>query len=157
LDRPEDQPHAIAQGRAPKSSAYRGRPAARGNAPRGAGRLWSKAPLPSPDSHETQATITLYTSGVLIVVFRAKPLTRDCATRRGPVCFVAASIRRAKTGFLLRVRPANATLISRIAICLWHFRTLTRDQKLFPHFSEAGAAIFAIEHFEYGGHRHPHR
>jgi hypothetical protein len=30
---------------------------------------------------------------------------------------------------------------------------LSRDQKkLFPHFGEAGTAIFAVEEVEYGGH-----
>jgi len=29
---------------------------------------------------------------------------------------------------------------------------LRRDQKLFPHFGEAGAAVFAVEQVEYGGH-----
>jgi hypothetical protein len=30
---------------------------------------------------------------------------------------------------------------------------LTRDQmKLFPHFGEAGTAVFAVEHVEYRGH-----
>lgn len=31
------------------------------------------------------------------------------------------------------------------------------DQKLFPHFSEAGAAIFTIEQVQYDGHDRPHR
>ncbi|WP_187435731.1 hypothetical protein [Bradyrhizobium hipponense] len=34
---------------------------------------------------------------------------------------------------------------------------MTRDQKLLPHFSEAGAAVFSIEQVEYGGHRCPRR
>ena len=29
---------------------------------------------------------------------------------------------------------------------------LRRDQKLFPHFGEAGTALFAVEEVEYGGH-----
>ena len=29
---------------------------------------------------------------------------------------------------------------------------LRRDQKLFPHFGEAGTAVFAVEEVEYGGH-----
>jgi hypothetical protein len=29
---------------------------------------------------------------------------------------------------------------------------LRRDQKLFPHFGEAGTAVFAVEVVEYGGH-----
>jgi len=56
-----------------------------------------------------------------------------------------------------RVRPTNATLICRIIIRLWDLRSFTRDQKLFPHFSEAGAAVFAIEQVEYGGHGCPRR
>jgi hypothetical protein len=35
----------------------------------------------------------------------------------------------------------------------WDLMTLSRDQKkLFPHFGEAGAAVFSIEAVEYGGH-----
>jgi hypothetical protein len=34
---------------------------------------------------------------------------------------------------------------------------LSGEQKLFAHFSQACAAIFAIEQFEQGGHRYPHR
>jgi hypothetical protein len=29
---------------------------------------------------------------------------------------------------------------------------LRRDQKLFPHFGEAGTTVFAVEEVEYGGH-----
>jgi hypothetical protein len=29
---------------------------------------------------------------------------------------------------------------------------LSRDQKLLPHFGEAGAAVFAVEKVEYRGH-----
>ncbi|MBB4363498.1 hypothetical protein GGD65_004543 [Bradyrhizobium sp. CIR18] len=32
---------------------------------------------------------------------------------------------------------------------------MSGNQKLFPHFSEAGAAVFAIEQVEYGGHGPP--
>ncbi|MBB4366172.1 hypothetical protein GGD66_007919 [Bradyrhizobium sp. CIR48] len=67
-------------------------------------------------------------------------------------CLAAASIRRAVIDFMLRVCPANA--IPNI-IGLQAFRTLSGNQKLFPHFSEAGAAVFAIEQVEYGGHGAP--
>jgi hypothetical protein len=30
--------------------------------------------------------------------------------------------------------------------------SLRRDQKLFPHFGEAGTAVFAVEEVEYSGH-----
>ena len=30
--------------------------------------------------------------------------------------------------------------------------SLRRDQKLFPHFGEAGTAVFAVKEVEYGGH-----
>lgn len=70
---------------------------------------------------------------------------------------VASSIRRAATEFVLRVCHAGATLISRIVVRLSDFRIFTRDQQLFPHFSETGAAIFDVEQVEYGGHDHPHR
>ena len=40
-----------------------------------------------------------------------------------------------------------------IAIRFWDLMALSRDQKkLFPHFGEAGTAIFAVEEVEYGGH-----
>jgi hypothetical protein len=34
----------------------------------------------------------------------------------------------------------------------WDLMPLRRDQKLFPHFGEAGTAVFAVEEVEYGGH-----
>jgi hypothetical protein len=35
----------------------------------------------------------------------------------------------------------------------WDIVAIRRDQKkLFPHFGEAGAAVFAVEDVEYGGH-----
>ena len=34
---------------------------------------------------------------------------------------------------------------------------LRREQELFPHFGEAGSAIFLIQEIEYGGHNHPRR
>jgi hypothetical protein len=40
-----------------------------------------------------------------------------------------------------------------IAIRFWDVMTLSRDEKkLFPHFGEAGTAVFAVEKVEYGGH-----
>jgi len=39
-----------------------------------------------------------------------------------------------------------------VAIRHRNFRALIRDQKLFPHFGKAGAAVFAVEEVEYGGH-----
>jgi hypothetical protein len=40
-----------------------------------------------------------------------------------------------------------------IAIRFWDLMALSRDQKkLFPHFGEAGTAVFAVEEVEYGGH-----
>jgi hypothetical protein len=56
----------------------------------------------------------------------------------------AASIRRAATGLALCVRPLIVTLI-RMMMRFESFRAFSCDQKLFPHFSEAGAAIFTIE------------
>jgi hypothetical protein len=34
----------------------------------------------------------------------------------------------------------------------WDLMPIRRDQKLFPHFGEAGTAVFAVEEVEYGGH-----
>jgi hypothetical protein len=59
-------------------------------------------------------------------------------------------------GFALRVAQTATTPISRavrtagIAIRVWDFMALRPDQKLFPHFGEAGTAIFAVEQVEYG-------
>jgi len=40
-----------------------------------------------------------------------------------------------------------------IAIRFWDLMALSRDQKkLFPHFGEAGTAVFAVEEVEYGRH-----
>ena len=40
-----------------------------------------------------------------------------------------------------------------IAIRFWDLMALSRDQKkLFPHFGEAGTAVFVVEEVEYGGH-----
>jgi hypothetical protein len=62
-------------------------------------------------------------------------------------------------GFLLRGHPTvarTATPISSVgrvlAIRVWNFTALGRDQKLFPHFGETGTAIFAVKQVKYGGH-----
>jgi hypothetical protein len=40
-----------------------------------------------------------------------------------------------------------------IAIRFWDLMALSRDQKkLFPHFGEAGTAVFAVEEVKYGRH-----
>ncbi|SHH05065.1 hypothetical protein SAMN05444169_5460 [Bradyrhizobium erythrophlei] len=39
-----------------------------------------------------------------------------------------------------------------IEIRFWDFMALRPDEKLFPHFGEARAAIFAIQKVENGGH-----
>jgi hypothetical protein len=46
----------------------------------------------------------------------------------------------------------SANSILCIANHLWDLMPLRRDQKLFPHFGEAGAAVFAVEEVEHGGH-----
>jgi len=58
---------------------------------------------------------------------------------------------------VLRVRPVSAIRIRGIVDHLKEFGMLARELKLFAHLGEAGAAIFLVEQFEYGGHRHPHR
>ena len=45
----------------------------------------------------------------------------------------------------------RAGRIAGIPICCWHF-VGNREQKLFPHFGEAGTAIFAVKQVEYIGH-----
>lgn len=66
-------------------------------------------------------------------------------------------MRHAATGLALGVRPLIVLLMRRMIIRFVSFRAFSCDQKLFPHFSEAGAAIFTIEQVEYGGHDPPHR
>jgi hypothetical protein len=39
-----------------------------------------------------------------------------------------------------------------IAIRFWGFMAFRPDQKLLSHLGEAGAAIFVVQHIEYGGH-----
>jgi hypothetical protein len=49
--------------------------------------------------------------------------------------------------------PTSGANMADIAIRFWDLTALSRDQKkLFPHFGEAGTAVFAIEEVEYGGH-----
>ena len=70
------------------------------------------------------------------------------------------SVWRAAADFVLRACATDTSRISvvgDIVIRLWNFSTRAGDQKLSAHFSEAGAAIFAIEQVEYGGHDHPRR
>jgi hypothetical protein len=68
-----------------------------------------------------------------------------------------ALIRSAVTGFAECVRPVDVTLIRWMMIRFSSVGAFSCDQQLFPHFSEAGAAIFTIEQVQYGGHDHPHR
>ena len=45
--------------------------------------------------------------------------------------------------------PTNgAARMADIAIRFWDLMARSRDQKLFPHFGEAGTAIFAVEEVE---------
>jgi hypothetical protein len=46
----------------------------------------------------------------------------------------------------------SADSIICIANRFWDLMPLRRDQKLFPHFGEAGTAVFAVEELEYSGH-----
>jgi hypothetical protein len=47
-------------------------------------------------------------------------------------------------------------LCADIILCItnrfWDLMPFRRDQKLLPHFGEAGTAVFAVEEVEYGGH-----
>jgi hypothetical protein len=59
-----------------------------------------------------------------------------------------------------RVTVLSASSFSRTSadgiLCIadrfWDLMPLRRDQKLFPHFGEAGTAVFAVKEVEYGGH-----
>ena len=49
------------------------------------------------------------------------------------------------------IPTSGAAKMADIAI-RWDLMALSRDQKLFPHFGEAGTAVFAVEEVEYRGH-----
>jgi hypothetical protein len=46
----------------------------------------------------------------------------------------------------------RAAGIAGMPICWRDFIVGNREQKLFPHFGEAGTAIFAVKQVEYSGH-----
>jgi hypothetical protein len=51
------------------------------------------------------------------------------------------------------IPTSGAAGIADIAIRFWDHMALSRDQKkLFPHFGEAGTAVFVVKEVEYGGH-----
>jgi hypothetical protein len=50
------------------------------------------------------------------------------------------------------IPTSGAAKTADIAIRVWDLMALSRDQKLFPHFGEAGTAVFAVEEVQYGGH-----
>jgi hypothetical protein len=55
-------------------------------------------------------------------------------------------------GCLTAADRAGADSILGIVKRFWEFAPLRRDQKLLPHFGEAGTAVFAVEEVKYGGH-----
>ena len=55
-------------------------------------------------------------------------------------------------GCLTAACRTSADSILCIANHFWDLMPLRRDQKLFPHFGEAGTAVFAVEEVEYGRH-----
>jgi hypothetical protein len=50
------------------------------------------------------------------------------------------------------IPTSGAARMADIAIRFWDLMARSRDQKLFPHFGEAGTAVFAVEEVEYGRH-----
>ena len=58
--------------------------------------------------------------------------------------------------FVLRGCLAAICRIRANILCIakrfWDLMPLRRDQKLFPHFGEAGTAVFAVQEVEYGRH-----
>jgi hypothetical protein len=51
------------------------------------------------------------------------------------------------------IPTSGAAGIADVAIRFWDHMALSRDQKkLFPHFGEAGTAVFAVKEVEYIGH-----
>jgi hypothetical protein len=57
-----------------------------------------------------------------------------------------------RRGCLTAVYRIGADSILGIGRRFWDLLPLRRDQKLFPHFGEAGTAVFAVEEVKYGGH-----
>src|SRR5258708_7624751 len=47
---------------------------------------------------------------------------------------------------------ASPDSIIGVANSFWDLVPFRGDQKLFPHFGQAGTAVFAIKNVEYGGH-----
>jgi hypothetical protein len=50
------------------------------------------------------------------------------------------------------IATSGAVRMADIAIRFRDLMALNREQKLFPHFGEAGTAVFAVEQVEYGRH-----
>jgi hypothetical protein len=57
----------------------------------------------------------------------------------------------AKTAILSR----GVASLANIAIRFRKLLALDRNQKLLPHFGEAGTAVFAVKEIEYGWHHRP--
>jgi hypothetical protein len=55
-------------------------------------------------------------------------------------------------GCLTAACRTGADSILGIAKRFWELVPLRRDQKLLPHFGEAGTAVFAVEEVNNGGH-----
>jgi hypothetical protein len=55
----------------------------------------------------------------------------------------------------IAISTSAAARMTDIAIRFWDSLALSRKQKLFPHFGEAGAAVFAVEEIEYSWHDRP--
>jgi hypothetical protein len=53
-----------------------------------------------------------------------------------------------RAGFALRVAPISCAARTGTAIHFWNFMAARQKLKLFPHFSEARTAIFAIQKVE---------
>jgi hypothetical protein len=72
----------------------------------------------------------------------------DALTRPGYLGRASSSRRRRPR----RDPIIRAGRIAGIPICGHYFIVGSREQKLFPHFGEAGTAIFAVKQVEYSGH-----
>jgi hypothetical protein len=94
--------------------------------------------------------------------FKLPVMLRKCAdTQRAPTTEPIRS-QDLVTGWLGLLRRGvvaqaatpiiGAGRVAGIPICWWDFIVGNREQKLFPHFGEAGTAIFAVKQVEYGGH-----
>lgn len=126
--------------------------------------------LPSPDHNQTIIDM----AATMIAGFDSLIGSKKCEPRESPMditrsynvsrpswvaCSRANSVNVAS--FVLcgcpivaktAIPACGAAGMTDIAIRFWGLLALSRNQKLLPHFGEAGTAVFAVEEIEYGWH-----